>query len=125
VGSEFVRRSGNYIFFWLGTTYSYPSSHAARAAFLAIALWVVLVGIGPLRDRRWLATTLCVTLALTLGFTRVYLGYHWFSDVLGGWALGIASAGATAWLVGRRRRTSAGVLIAPTQPVDDRPTGHG
>jgi membrane-associated phospholipid phosphatase len=103
VDPEYVRRAGNYILFWIGTAYSYPSSHASRAAFLACLIWVALVSVGPLRGRYWLAGAVALVVAVTLGLTRVYLGYHWPSDVLAGWALGLASFGLVAWLVTSRR----------------------
>jgi membrane-associated phospholipid phosphatase len=109
VDPEYVRRAGNYILFWIGTAYSYPSSHASRAAFLAGLVWVVLVSVGPLRGRRWLAGGIAAALAVSLGLTRVYLGYHWPSDVLAGWALGLVSFSVVAWLVTRWRLRPAGV----------------
>jgi membrane-associated phospholipid phosphatase len=113
VDPEYVRRAGNYILFWIGTAYSYPSSHASRAAFLACLVWVALISVGPLRGRRWLAGAIALALAVTLGLTRVYLGYHWPSDVLAGWALGLMSFGLVAWAVTSRwRLPSAGAASA-------------
>ena len=68
---------------------AFPSGHASQAAaFYAMA--AILVGAGlPVRARvvTWaVAATLCVV----VGFSRLYLGEHWLTDVLGGYALGIA-----------------------------------
>ncbi len=66
---------------------SYPSGHATNvaAAFLLAAMLI------PTRNRRgWLAVAaLCVIL---VGASRIVLGVHWPSDVVGGWLLGFAFA---------------------------------
>lgn len=70
------------------TDYAFPSDHTALVTALAAGIWLV--------DRRLGA--LAAALALTEGFTRVYLGMHYPHDVaagmllssaliLGGWAL--------------------------------------
>lgn len=65
---------------------SFPSAHAANSmiTMLAIALLVV-----PARMR---TVAICLALAVTgvIGSTRPYLGVHWPSDIVGGWAFGIA-----------------------------------
>ena len=35
----------------------------------------------------------CGTIALVMGLSRVFLGHHWFTDVLAAWVLGLAWAG--------------------------------
>ena len=47
-----------------------------------------------------------VGLALAIGLSRVFLGVHWFSDVLGGWLLGAAWACATMAVLSRPIRRS-------------------
>ena len=73
----------------LPASFAFPSGHAANsmAAFLAIALIAV-----PGRYRR---TAVFAALAATIaiGTTRIVLGVHWTSDVLGGWTLGLLTVG--------------------------------
>jgi undecaprenyl-diphosphatase len=71
---------------------SFPSGHAAQNA----CLWLL---VALLIDRRllWIG----VPLAFLIGVSRVVLGVHWPSDVLGGWAAGAAFALAGADIVAR------------------------
>ena len=65
---------------------SFPSGHAANAmiTYLAIAFLV------PVRQRnRAIAMGLGFAAALQVGWSRVALGVHWPSDVIGGWAFGL------------------------------------
>ncbi len=67
---------------------SFPSYHATMATILFGILMYIF-------DRffskigRIIFNTLCVFSILTVSFSRIYLGVHWFSDVLGGICLGI------------------------------------
>jgi undecaprenyl-diphosphatase len=80
---------------------SFPSGHAvASAAFYPLLAWLLARKRPRLRRP---ALALGAAVALLIGLGRLYLGLHWPSDVLGGWALGaLESTAAIAWL-GRTR----------------------
>jgi undecaprenyl-diphosphatase len=69
-------------------TYSFPSGHAFAASAIYGLLAVGLIEMYP--QRRTGIAAGAVLLALLLGFSRVYLGYHYPSDVLAGWTCALA-----------------------------------
>jgi len=72
------------------TTYSFPSGHAMGSATLGVALVLLFW-----RTRwRWAVTPVSVLFVVLVGVSRVYLGVHYPSDILAGWAA------ALAWVVG-------------------------
>jgi membrane-associated phospholipid phosphatase len=107
---------------------AFPSGHAMTAA-LACPLLLWLLARGGVRGW-WLGAAAAVAAVSVLGagFTRVYLGVHWLSDVLAGWLLGVALAalavavccrweaankGGGAHLSGRRRCRETAVSDDP------------
>lgn len=77
---------------------AFPSGHAMTAAIVCgCLLWLLLnrTSAGP----RWRAAgwTAAAVSVVGVGFTRLYLGVHWASDVVGGWLLaGVVVSGAAA-----------------------------
>ena len=67
-------------------TFSFPSGHAMGSATLAM---VVLLLCWHTRFR-WPVVVLAALFALAVGASRIYLGVHYPSDILGGWAAGVA-----------------------------------
>ena len=61
--------------------WSYPSGHTCDAFFLAAILFLIFP------NRKWLIFT-AYSWAILVGFSRIYLGAHYPSDVLGGIAIG-------------------------------------
>lgn len=83
------------------STYSFPSGHAAHGAWYAFLALLALHLAPEMRRPRLLlgaATLFCVL----IGFSRIYLGVHYLSDVIGGWALALAAF--TLWPVIQRAR---------------------
>ncbi|TJZ44111.1 phosphatase PAP2 family protein [Streptomyces piniterrae] len=84
---------------------AFPSGHAMSVLVAgALLLWLLrLHGAG--RVWRWTARAVVAVSAAGVGFTRVYLGVHWPSDVVGGWLLGgavVAGAAGAYAAYGRR-----------------------
>ena len=91
--------------------WAFPSSHATMSmviyGFLAMLCSRELVV-----NRRWLPFGLSLFLILTIGYSRLYLGAHWLSDVVGGFSLGMAwlILMTVVYLHGRRPCTSQGLF---------------
>jgi membrane protein DedA with SNARE-associated domain/membrane-associated phospholipid phosphatase len=77
---------------------AYPSGHAAYA-IVWVAVAVALARITPGVAGRLAIVIGALVVAAAIGLTRVYLDAHWFTDVLGGWALGAACFGLVGLLV--------------------------
>jgi undecaprenyl-diphosphatase len=84
---------------------SFPSGHAMLSAVTYLTLGVLLARAHERRRTKIIVMTYGVTLTVLIGLSRIYLGVHWPTDVMAGWALGAAWAALwwlVAWLLQRR-----------------------
>lgn len=89
----------------------FPSGHALGSLVSYGVL--VLVFLPTVRRRyRWPVLALVAGLVALVGLTRVALGVHYVTDVVGGWALGVAWLGVSAAAF-RRWRAEAGLPVPP------------
>lgn len=70
---------------------SYPSGHLARTLFLSVVLIFIIFRLKKLtKFQKQLLSFIVVVIAGLMFISRIYLGEHWFSDVVGGSLLGTA-----------------------------------
>ena len=82
--------------------YSFPSGHTLDSTVFYGVMLLVFLPIIPCRLRKP-AIGLVIALLAAIGFSRVALGVHYPSDVIGGWLLGVAWLGVTAHAFGHWR----------------------
>lgn len=76
------------------STASFPSGHSMMATLVFLTLAIVIArGQSRRRVKAYVILT-AIGLSLGVGISRVYLGVHWPTDVLAGWALG------SGWAIG-------------------------
>ena len=77
---------------------SFPSGHAMLSAATYLTLAALVAHLEVKRRAKVLVLDVALLLMAAIGFSRVYLGVHWPSDVAAGWCVGAAWA-IFAWLV--------------------------
>ena len=80
---------------------SFPSGHAANSALVYLTIAALASDVEPGRSVRIYIMAVAMSLTILIGLSRLYLGVHWPSDVVAGWALG--AAWALAWRLAATR----------------------
>src|SRR5215472_10365948 len=91
---------------------SFPSGHALGSIVCFGALFLVFLPAARGTWRRVFAAVI-VTLVVAIGISRLLLGVHYISDVLGAWALGITWLGVTAFAFELSRITAGHPVTDP------------
>jgi membrane-associated phospholipid phosphatase len=105
--------------------YALPSGHTTTAT---LAAGLLCLGLARTKSGVWRATgiTVAVCWAVTVGATRVYLGVHWPTDVLGGWLLGtlltVLAAAALLRAAGPAAMPARSAPLGPQRP-EQQPEG--
>jgi len=66
---------------------SFPSGHTTMS-FVTLGFLAYLTGKFCKKSLRWIPYTTAITLIFFIGLSRLYLGAHWFTDILGAFTLG-------------------------------------
>ncbi len=86
---------------------SFPSDHAVLFFALSVPLWM---------RSRWLGAAAAAWTLLVICFPRLYLGYHWTSDVIGGAVIGVALMLVLCRLIGATALPDRVVRFGATHP---------
>jgi len=107
------------------TSYSFPSGHALHFTIFYGFLAFMLATVFRPSWGRNLLIVVCVALIVLVGISRVYLGEHWTTDVIGGYLIGALFLGpfcwAYIWARGRmaaRKRTTGSDSTPSTSSAD-------
>ena len=93
--------------FTLNAFSSFPSDHAALFFALSVPLW---------RRSHWLGAAAALWTVLVICLPRVYLGYHWPSDVVAGAAMGVVLMLVLCRLIGATALPDGAIRFSASHP---------
>jgi undecaprenyl-diphosphatase len=85
---------------------SFPSGHAMESAIVYLTLGAMLMRITERRATKLYCLAIAIILTALVGVSRVWLGVHYPTDVIGGWMIGFVWA-SICWLATQRAEARA------------------
>ena len=79
---------------------SFPSGHALTSAVVFLTLGTLLMRVATRPLVKWYCISIAMTATALIGSSRVYLGVHYPTDVIGGWLIGLSWA-LICWMLER------------------------
>jgi undecaprenyl-diphosphatase len=98
------------------TSSSFPSGHAMQSAIVYLTLGAMLMRIVEGRVAKFYVLAMAVFLSLLVGGSRIYLGVHYPTDVIGGWIIGFVWA-LFCWLTAQWFEARGGLKEERSRPV--------
>jgi len=103
---------------------SFPSGHALMSvSFYGLLIYLIWENVKePIR--KWLLISFLVILILLIGFSRIYLRLHYFSDVVAGFSIGVIWLSVSIWTIRRieqysRRKIDPVLVKSEQEPAKD------
>jgi len=101
-------------------TSSFPSGHSMLSAVTYLSIGALLARLAPTMALKIYALSAAVFLTILVGFSRLYLGVHFPSDILAGWCIG--AAWALLWsIIAIWLQKRGQVEQPPAETLGDRP----
>jgi undecaprenyl-diphosphatase len=98
-------------------TTSFPSGHAMESAIVYLTLGAILMRVTESRMTKLYCLGMAMLLTLLVGISRVYIGVHYPTDVLGGWIIGFVWA-SICWLAAQHFEARAGITAERTKTAE-------